>query len=204
MPNTNNNTIEYYDSHADIYFSSTVEVDMSECCERFIKYLCADALIIDIGAGSGRDIKYFLDRGYKVEGFDASPEMCKLASKFTGVDVKCQKIQEWNPNCCYDGIWANASLLHLTIEEVCDFVKRLPRYINDGGVVYMSFKSGINTGIDVEGRYFTNVTRNEICKMVNEDKQLSILDMWETYDNLRRQGFVWINLILGKRNLCTK
>ena len=164
----------------------------------FIKYLCADALIIDIGAGSGRDIKYFLDKGYKVEGFDASSEMCKLASKFTGVDVKCQKIQEWNPNCCYDGIWANASLLHLTIEEVCDFVKRLPRYLNDGGVVYMSFKSGINTGIDVDGRYFTNVTRNEICKMVNEDKQLSILDMWETYDNLRRQGFVWINLILGK------
>ena len=198
MPNTNNNTIEYYDSHADIYFSSTVEVDMSECCERFIKYLCADALIIDIGAGSGRDIKYFLDRGYKVEGLDASLEMCKLASKFTGVDVKCQKIQEWNPNCCYHGIWANASLLHLTIEEVCDFVKRLPQYLNDGGVVYMSFKSGINTGIDVEGRYFTNVTRNEICKMVNEDKQLSILDMWETYDNLRRQGFVWINLILGK------
>lgn len=198
MPNTNKNTIEYYDSHADIYFSTTVEVDMSECCERFIKYLCTGALIIDIGAGSGRDIRYFLNRGYKVEGIDASSEMCKLASKFTGVDVKCQKVQEWRPNCRYDGIWANASLLHLTMEEVYDFVKRLPRYLNDGGVAYMSFKSGINTGIDVEGRYFTNVTRNEICKMVNEDKQLSILDMWETYDNLHRQGFIWINLILGK------
>ena len=157
-----------------------------------IKYLCADALIIDIGAGSGRDIKYFLDKGYKVEGFDASSEMCKLASKFTGVDVKCH------------GIWANASLLHLTMEEVCDFVKRLPQYLNDGGVAYISFKSGINTGMDIEGRYFTNVTMDEICEMVNEDKQLSILDMWETYDNLHRHGFVWLNLIIGKRNLCTK
>lgn len=198
MPNTNNNTIEYYDSHADIYFSSTVDVDMSECCERFIKYLCTDALIIDIGAGSGRDIKYFLNRGYKVEGFDASSEMCKLASKFTGIDVKCQKIQEWNPVYCYDGIWANASLLHLTMEEVRDFVKRLPQYLNDGGIAYISFKSGINTGIDVEGRYFTNVTIDEIYQIVNINEQLSILDIWETYDNLCRQGFVWVNMILGK------
>ena len=67
-----NKTIDYYNNNAAQYFSNTVNVDMTECCERFLKYVVPGGRIIDIGAGSGRDIKYFKDRGYAVEGLDAS------------------------------------------------------------------------------------------------------------------------------------
>ena len=92
-----NKTIDYYNSNAAQYFGNTVNADMSECCERFLKYVAPGDRIIDIGAGSGRAIKYFNDRGYIVEGIDASKEMCQLATDYSGVEVICERIQDWYP-----------------------------------------------------------------------------------------------------------
>lgn len=83
----NNSTINYYNLHAKEYFETTVNTDVSECCERFLKYLTPGDSIIDIGAGSGRDIHFFQSRGYIVDGIDASSELCKIASDYTGVVV---------------------------------------------------------------------------------------------------------------------
>ena len=65
-------TINYYNLNAKAYFDSTVNADMSDCYERFIRYLKPGDSIIDVGAGSGRDAKYFLKCGFEVEGIDAS------------------------------------------------------------------------------------------------------------------------------------
>ena len=51
-----NSTIDYYNNNANQYFSNTVNVDMSESCDKFLKYVILCGRIIDIGAGSGRDI----------------------------------------------------------------------------------------------------------------------------------------------------
>lgn len=62
--------------------------------------------------------------------------MCRLASEYTGVEVRCEKIQDWLPQEKYDGIWANASLLHLPIEEIEEFICRAQDYLNaKGGAV---------------------------------------------------------------------
>lgn len=92
-----NKTIDYYNSNEAQYFGNTVNADMSECCERFLKYVVPGDRIIDIGAGSGRAIKYFNDRGYIVESIDASKEMCQLATDYSGVEVICERIQDWYP-----------------------------------------------------------------------------------------------------------
>lgn len=199
MPNINNAaTVDFYDSHASAYFNSTVGVEMAECCERFLKYLSPGDNIIDVGAGSGRDIRYFLNRGYVVEGIDASSELCKLASEYTGVDVQCQTIQDWNPTGSYKGVWANASLLHLSIEEIQNFINKMPDILRDGGVAYFSFKSGIVTGTGLDGRFFTNVTEQEVQQIIKKSTAISIVDMWKTEDKLNRDGFYWINVIVQK------
>ncbi len=61
-----NKTIDYYNSNVAQYFCNTVNVDMSECCERLLKHVVPGGRIMDIGAGSGRDVKYFKDREYAV------------------------------------------------------------------------------------------------------------------------------------------
>ncbi len=192
-------TIDYYNKNADQYFADTILVDMSENCNRFLTHVRPAGCIIDIGAGSGRDMKYFKDRGYDVEGIDASPEMCRVASKYTTVDVSCVRIQNWIPEKTYAGIWANASLLHLKQEEIADFFERLPSVLEQGGVAYASFKSGISTGEDDNGRYFTNVTEDWICQLIEEISKLEIVDIWTSKDQMERNNFYWINTLVKNR-----
>lgn len=194
-----NNTIDYYDQNAEKYFKKTIDIDMTENCDRFIKHVIPSGKIIDIGAGSGRDILYFKSKGFRVEGIDASVELCCLASEYTSINVKCQRIQDWNPTESYDGIWANASLLHLTLEEIEKFIFKAESYLTDFGAMYVSFKSGIATGKDIEGRYFANVTQEEVQRIVAKSTKLNIVEIWETEDRLKRKEFGWINVILRKR-----
>ena len=191
-------TINYYNLNARSYFASTVNADMSDCYERFIKYLKPGDSIIDVGAGSGRDIKYFVKCGFVVEGIDASAELCKLASDYTGVSIKCCTIQEWRPEKKYSGIWANASLLHLNIEEIQKFMCRIPDILQDKGILYFSLKSGITTGIDTDGRFFTDVSEEKVQQFIEKSTAITIVDMWKTEDKLNRSGFSWINVIVQK------
>lgn len=193
-----NKTIDYYNSNATQYFRNTVNVDMSECCGRFLKFVVPGGRIIDIGAGSGRDINYFKDRGYVVEGIDASEEMCRLASDYSATEVACERIQDWHPQEKYDGIWANASLLHLTFDEIEEFVCRVSDYLKPNGVFYISMKKGIQTGLDNNGRFFTDFSEEKVQQIVSKSTAFNITDSWEMGDGLSREGFRWINLILKK------
>lgn len=193
-----NKTIVYYDNCAQQYFESTVNTDMSVNCDRFLQYVKPGGVIIDIGAGSGRDILYFMNKGYRVEGIDAAPEMCRIASEYTGVPVICCKIQEWVPDKKYGGIWANASLLHLSLKEIEEFILRVDNLLEDQGVIYISLKSGIETGTDVTGRYFTNFTEEKVQQIVSKNTAMEVVDSWKTGDELQREEFVWLNLILRK------
>lgn len=74
-----NNTVDYYNDNALEYYNLTIEVDMSPICEKFLQYVRPGGRIIDIGSGSGRDIKYFLSKGYKATGIDASKELCRIS-----------------------------------------------------------------------------------------------------------------------------
>ena len=81
-------TIEYYNQNADMFAQGTRLVDFTVVQERFAKMIPAGSRILDFGCGSGRDTKYFLEKGYRVEATDGSSELCKLASAFTGIEVK--------------------------------------------------------------------------------------------------------------------
>lgn len=81
-------TIEYYNQNADMFAQGTRLVDFTIVQERFRKMLPVGSRILDFGCGSGRDTKYFLEKGYQVAATDGSSELCKLASAFTGIEVK--------------------------------------------------------------------------------------------------------------------
>ena len=112
---------------------------------------------MDFGCGSGRDTKYFIDNGYEVDAMDGSKELCKAATKYTGIQVHHMLFEDFNDSNIYDGIWACASILHLKKCELSDMIKRLYRALKRNGVIYMSFKYGDFEGVR-NGRYFTYLT----------------------------------------------
>lgn len=84
----NNKTINYYNKYTKSFIQTTRSVDFTNIQNKFLSYLPSGASILDFGCGSGHDTKYFLKRNYNVTAIDVSEEICKEASKYTGIKVK--------------------------------------------------------------------------------------------------------------------
>ena len=76
-------TAHYYTENATEFFRETVDVDMTPLYDRFLPLIPAGGHILDAGCGSGRDARYFLDRGYRITAFDASSELAALATEYS-------------------------------------------------------------------------------------------------------------------------
>ena len=191
-------TIEYYNQNADMFAQGTRLVDFTVVQERFRKMLPVGSRILDFGCGSGRDTKYFLEKGYWVEATDGSSELCKLASAFTGIEVKEMLFQDLDARGKYEGIWACSSILHLSKRELLPVIRKMCDALKDNGVIYTSFKYGDFEG-ERNGRYFTDFTEDTFDKFIKVIQELTIEEEWITSDVRPGRGEEkWLNLILRK------
>jgi len=191
-------TIQFYQDNADDFFEGTVNVDMSNIYQHFTKGLSKDALILDAGCGSGRDAKAFLDMGYNVEAFDASSEMVKRASKYTGLCVKHAVFDDVTAIEKYDAIWCCASLLHVLESDLPDTLSKLGVALKPNSIWYLSFKCG-DTQREKDGRLFTDINEQRLVELVSGLSNIDISSTWITEDNRPDRNERWLNAILVKR-----
>ena len=118
-------TIDYYNTNAKQFAETTAFVKFHNMQRKFLEKLPKGSVILDFGCGSGRDTKYFMEQGYRVEAIDGSVELCRLASEYTGIEVKHMYFQELSELDKYDGIWACSSILHLPVGELEDVLKKM-------------------------------------------------------------------------------
>lgn len=193
------NTLNYYNQNAQSFTAATVSVDFTATQTRFTAYLPEGASILDFGCGSGRDTKYFLSQGFRVEAIDGSEELCKLASEYTGISVKHMLFQELDAVEQYDGIWACSSILHLPPEELSSVLEKMARALKDHGIIYTSFKYGNFSG-ERNGRYFTDMTETSFAALIAGITALETEEQWITLDVRPGRGEErWLNIILRKR-----
>ena len=193
-------TIQFYDEHAEEFAVTANTVDMQRNYDRFLKYVPDGGAIVDMGCGSGRDLKHFREAGYRASGVDASEGMCKVAREHSGCSVLCCDALSWSPDEKYDGIWANGSLLHLNTDEIIDFIISKSEFLKPGGVMYFSMKAGIAQGFDGTGRYFTPFSETIVESALASGK-VRIVERWTEEDSLGRGGFFhWEAIILGRRS----
>ena len=193
-----NNTINYYNQNAENFIANTQNADMHPTQERFLRLLDANTSILDFGCGSGRDTKYFLEKGYQVTATDGSAELCRLASEFIGIKVKEMLFDELDAMNQYDGIWACSSILHLPKKELLPVIQKMCEALKDNGIIYTSFKYGDFEG-ERNGRYFTDFTEKTFREYIEKVPELTIEEAWITSDVRPGRGEEkWLNLILRK------
>ena len=191
-------TIEYYNRNVEAFVSETVDVDFSQVQDLFLQMLPEKSRILDFGCGSGRDTKYFSDRGYFVEPVDGSLEICKSAAGRTGIPVRNMLFQELCEQQKYDGIWACASILHLSKLDLFDVIEKMANALKSNGVIYASFKYGFFEG-ERNGRYFTDFTEESFVKFIEGMKRLTLQKIWVTGDVRSERGKEqWLNIIMRK------
>ena len=193
-----NNSLNYYNTNAHSFVSSTRSVDFTQTQDKFLCLLPPAATILDFGCGSGRDTKYFLDAGMCVDATDGSEELCKLASEYTGIPVRQMLFEELDAKAQYDGIWACSSILHLSQESLKDVLKKMIAALKENGIIYTSFKYGTFEG-ERNGRFFTDFTEETFREFVADVDGIRIEEMWITGDVRPGRGDErWLNLILRK------
>ena len=191
-----NKTLTYYNTNAHRFTSDTLDVEFSTIQDSFLAQLPAGSLILDFGCGSGRDSRYFLQKGYRGEACDGSEEMVKAATRNAGIPVKKMLFSELNEENRYDGLFACASILHVPSKELPDILTRMKRAVKPGGILYVSFKYGTFEGIR-NGRYFTDLTEESLHAILDRVGGLEIIRTGITGDaRPGREDEKWLNVLL--------
>ena len=192
--------MNYYKEHSEEYIDSTINCDMSEQYRFFEKYLKGTGTILDIGFGSGRDSLYFKSKGYEVYAIDPEESFVKHARELGLNNVFELKAEDIDFNEMFNGIWACASLLHVSSHDIHLVFKKCSLALKNDGVMYASFKYGDFEGIR-DGRYYLDMNENSI-KYHLLNTGLEIIDMAFSQDVRPNRNDKWINLILRKRYGC--
>ncbi len=191
-----NETLDYYDKNAESFASGTADIEFSETQDRFLAELKEGASILDFGCGSGRDTRYFLQKGYRVTAMDGSAELCRIEEEKTGIPVKQIDFNDFEEQDRYDGIWACSSILHLPKLKLKSVLIHMKKALHKEGIIYTSFKYGDFAGMR-NGRYFTDFTENTFRAFVAEIEQLTIEQLWISGDvRPGRQDEKWLNTFL--------
>jgi hypothetical protein len=95
-----------------------------------------------------------LSRGFDVTPTDGSAELARQAEKLVGRPVKVMRFEELAAREEFDGIWAEASLLHVPRTDLPAILALIRNALKKGGIFHASFKAGTAEGHDGFGRYY--------------------------------------------------
>ena len=185
---------EFYNNNWKKYIAETENIDMTFIYDTFTPRLPAGGHILDVGFGSGRDMRAFIKRGFKVSGIDPCKEFVEYNKD---LDVRQLTVEELDEENKYDAIFASASLIH--VEDITKALDNCYRALKEGGIMFATFKYGEFEGIK-EGRYLHYQTLDTL-RVHLSDTDFVTVDFFITDDvrsERREKQERWFNIILKK------
>jgi SAM-dependent methyltransferase len=102
--------------------------------------------ILDLGCGPGRDLVAFREIGHEAVGLDGSDAFVRMARKHSRCEVLHQNFLALDlPADRFDGVFANASLFHVPLQELPRVLGELREALRPGGVLFASNPRGENS-----------------------------------------------------------
>ncbi len=103
--------------------------------------------LLEVGAGPGRDAKFFQDHGIQTVCVDLSPEMVALC-KEKGLDARVMDMADLSfPGRAFDAVYAMNSLLHIPKAEFQTVLRRIDALLKPDGLFFL----GLYGGVEQEG-----------------------------------------------------
>jgi SAM-dependent methyltransferase len=124
---------------------------MAPWFERFAKRLRARDPVLDLGAGPGCDSAELRRLGLSAVSLDLSLGMLREGLReFPGPRVQADARRLPIRDGCLAGVWANASLLHLSPEEAAAALREVRRALGAPGLLHVAVKAGEGAGWETE------------------------------------------------------
>jgi SAM-dependent methyltransferase len=166
--------------------------------------LPADARLLDLGCGGGKDAGDLSQRGYRIVGLDRTSSLLSAGRRrYRSLPLVRADLRQLPFHAVsFDGLWAAASLMHLPKPGARRILTDLSRLVRPGGLfaatVTYGLKSRIVTDGWVPGRYFARWKKDELARAVRR-AGWSILEI-KIVTNRERKGR-WLNLLAQKQSL---
>ena len=190
-------TLSWYRDNAIQYAEETRNSLVLDALWEFLSRMKEGGTILDYGSGSGRDSAYFLDKGFSVDSLDGSAEMKAQAERLFGIKVKLSSFLSLEEKDKYDGIWAQASILHLEEHDLKTALTLIERALKRDGVFYSSFRKGEEDGYE-NGRWYTNMTERRFLSFL--PASLYVEKIWESQDVRPGVNRTWLSIICRKKS----
>lgn len=107
----------------------------------FMRLLAQGASVLDVGCGAGFKSGYLARHGFSVTGIDFSDGLIDIARKeVPEVEFLVIDMREMGELPMFDGIFAQASLLHIPRAEIAATLQGLFAHLTPGGYLYVAVK----------------------------------------------------------------
>ena len=190
-------TLSWYRENAIQYAEETRNSLVLDALWEFLSRMKEGGAILDYGSGSGRDSAYFINKGFSVDSLDGSAEMKAQAERLFGIKVKLASFLSLEEKDKYDGIWAQASILHLEEHDLRVALTLIERALKRDGVFYSSFRKGEGDGYE-NGRWYTNMTERRFLSFL--PASLYVEKIWESQDVRPGVNRTWLSIICRKKS----
>ena len=184
----------YYEEHAEEYCRSTFSDGNFNTLLYFLNMLKLGSNILDLGCGSGRDTVFMKRLNFNVTAVDYSPKICHITAGKIGQQVLRKDILKDSFSSKYDAVWANASLVHLSKEELNEALKNIFNLLENNGLLYISLKE---SAMKEKERSFLEIKTEEVLKIL-ENTNFKCIKTFKTKDVLVRSN-MWLNFICQKK-----
>lgn len=140
-------TLDDYQRNAEGFREGTRDHDVSQNIEALLRHLGPGGPfdILDFGCGPGRDLQTFRRLGHRPVGLDGTARFVEMARTDAGCEVWQQNFLALElPAERFDGVFANASLFHVPLQELPRVLGQLHATLRPGGVLFSSNPRGQN------------------------------------------------------------
>ena len=200
-------TLEYYEREA-AALAARYEAMAGGVARYFPQAFPEGGRILDLGAGTGRDLAVLHEAGHEVYGIEPAAAMRKvslerhpeLAGRLVAGALPTELPSPDDLGGRFDGVLCSAVLQHVPRAMLFESVFAIKGLLADGGRALVSVpaaRPGLDAGHrDDGGRLFTPVTAGEL-QLLFERAGFVTRDRFEDADALGRAGHTWTTFVFA-------
>jgi len=189
---------DYYQENHKKYHEQTFDIDPASFLSPLVRCLTPGSSILDVGCGSGRDLRWLKDRGFRPTGFERSSGLAALARGHSGCPVLEGDFEGYDfSGMNVDAILLVGALVHVPHERFSKILSNIAKALNPEGHVLLTLKEGVKTREGAGGRVFY-LWKDGAIRAVFEKLNLTVVDFSRQVSKIRTTD-VWLGYALRKQ-----
>ena len=188
---------DFYQENFKAYHEKTFSIDPSSFLEPLAQRLPAEAFVLDVGCGSGRDLLWMKNRGFDVIGFERSPGLAELARENAGCEVIEGDFETYDfSSILVDAVKLVGAMVHTPHERFADVFENITSALYKHGNVLITLKEGSGSRTDSDSRVFY-LWQDKKARELFESLGFKVSDFAKSVSKTG-SGEIWMSYVLDK------